>query len=133
MMSIDDLVRTVMEELHTIVKTETVIGEPVEVGESTILVPVCRISFGFGVGGHGSMETKGSSGTGGGASVEPIAFLVIKDGKPQLLPFQERKAVSLGKVVELVPDLLEKVKDFKAKRDDKGKDRKEEKKDEKQD
>ena len=119
-MSIDDLVRTVMEELHTIVKTETVVGEPVEVGESTVLVPVCRVSFGFGVGGRGPIETTGGGGTGGGASVEPIAFVVIKDGKPQLLSFQERKP-SLGKVVELVPDILEKVKDFKAKREEKGK------------
>jgi sporulation protein YtfJ len=122
-MSIDDLVRTVMEELHTIIKTETVVGDPVEVGPNTLLVPVCKVSFGFGVGGRG-LETTGGGGTGGGASVEPIAFLVIKDGKPQLLSFRERRA-SLGKIIELVPDILEKVKGLKARKADKSKERQE--------
>ena len=121
-MSIDDLVKTVMEELHTIVKTETVVGEPVEVAESTLLVPVCKVSFGFGVGGHGAIETTGGAGTGGGATVEPIGFVVVKDGKPQLLSFRERKA-SLRKAMELVPDILEKVRDFTAKREEKTKEK----------
>ena len=118
-MSLDDLVKTVMEELHTIVRTETVVGEPVEVGPKTLLVPVCKVSFGFAAGGSGSAEAKGGGGTGGGASVEPVAFVVIKDGKPQLLPFKERR-VSLGKAVELLPDILEKIKDFKPKKEAKG-------------
>jgi len=119
-MSIDDLVKTVMEELHTIVRTETVVGEPIEVGPATLLIPVCKVSFGFGAGGSRSTEAKGGGGTGGGASVEPIAFVVVKDGKPQLLSFRERR-VSLGKVMELVPDILEKMRDFKAKKEEKGK------------
>lgn len=114
-MSIDDLVKTVMGELHTIVKTETVIGEPVQVGLGTVLIPVCKVSFGFGVGGRG-LESTGGGGTGGGASVEPIAFVVIKDGKPQLLTFGEKKA-TLSKAIELLPDILSKVRDLRSKRE----------------
>ena len=49
-MSVEDLVRTLMQEFRQIVKTETVVGEPVAVGE-TVLIPVSKISFGFGAGG----------------------------------------------------------------------------------
>ena len=49
-MSVEDLIRTVMQEFRHIVKTETVVGEPVVVGDTTI-VPVSKISFGFGAGG----------------------------------------------------------------------------------
>ena len=80
-MSVDDLIRTMMQEFRQIVKTETVVGDPIEVG-GTVIVPVSKISFGFGAGG-GKKANKGDggSGTAGGASVEPVAFIVIRDGK----------------------------------------------------
>lgn len=106
--SVETLIEKVMGELHRIVQTETVIGEPVQVGKVT-LIPVSKISFGFGAGGQ---EGKGQSGTGGGATVEPIAFLVIdEDGRVQILNLKDKEA-SLGQLVGLVPDALAKIKKF---------------------
>ena len=66
-------------------------------------------------------EGKGQSGTGGGATVEPIAFVVIDaDGKASLLSLQD-KEVSWGQIVQLMPDALGKIKSFvdgRGKKDD---------------
>ena len=94
--------------------------EPVVVGE-TVIVPVTKISFGFGAGGgKGGKGGKadGGSGTGGGASVEPIAFIVIRNGKAQLLPLEE-KGMTVAKLLEYAPDVVKKVKEFREKREKK--------------
>ncbi len=106
--SVEALIEKVMAELHRIVRTETVVGEPVQAGNVT-LIPVSRISFGFGAGGQ---EGKGQSGTGGGATVEPIAFVVIDaEGKAQILSLKD-KEISLGQIAELVPEALAKIRKF---------------------
>ena len=117
-MSVDDLIKTLLGEFQQIVKTETVVGEPVTVGEVTI-IPVSKVSFGFGAGGRGGESgKKGGSGTGGGATLEPLAFLVVRDGKVQLLPLKEKEG-TIEKVLELVPDLYSKVREFRARREKK--------------
>lgn len=118
-MSVDDLIKTLLGEFQQIVKTETVVGEPMTVGEVTI-IPVSKVSFGFGAGGGGGESGKkgGGSGTGGGATLEPLAFLVVRDGKVQILPLKEKEG-TVEKILELVPDLYSKVREFRAKREKK--------------
>ena len=114
---LESLIERVLGELHRMVKTETIVGEPVEAGEVT-LIPVSKISFGFGAGG-GSEGGKGQSGTGGGASVEPIAFVVVHpDGKTQILPIGDKEG-GLGQLAQLMPEALSKVKKFMAKKKEK--------------
>ncbi len=109
--SVESLIERVMAELHKIVQTKTVVGEPVEAGDLT-LIPVSKITIGFGAGGG---ETgKAHSGTGGGATVEPIAFVVVDaNGKAQILTLREKEA-SWGQLIELVPEAVSKVKAFVA-------------------
>lgn len=111
--SVETLIERVMGELHRIVQTETVVGEPLRSGDVT-LIPVSRISFGFGAG--GGQEGKGQSGTGGGATVEPIAFIVIDaEGKVQVLTLRD-KEVGLGQLVHLMPEAIDKVRRFVARK-----------------
>ena len=106
---VEGLIERVLGELHHLVKTETVVGDPVAVGDLT-LIPVSKISFGFGAG--GGQEGKGQSGTGGGATVEPIAFVVIdSEGKAQILPLNDKEG-GLGQLIDLMPEALAKVKQF---------------------
>ena len=71
--------------------------------------------MGFGAGGG---EGKSHSGTGGGASVEPIGFIVVhEDGKVEMMTLKE-KEVSWGQLVEMVPDAVSKIKGFVDKRRD---------------
>ena len=113
-MAIEDVVQTMLHELREIVKTETVVGEPVVVGDVTI-IPVSKISFGFGAGGSQSEKDDGGSGTGGGGSVQPVAFIVIQKGKAQLLSLDD-KSMSIGDLLKYAPGVLEKIKAFKEKR-----------------
>lgn len=113
--SVESLIERVLGELHRIVQTETVIGQPVQSGDLTI-IPVSKISFGFGAG--GGQEGKGQSGTGGGASVEPIAFLIVDAaGKVQIMTLTD-KEVGWGQLVSLVPEAVDKIKQFVGKKQD---------------
>ncbi len=116
-MSVENLIKTVLTEFRQIVKTETVVGEPVVV-EETVIVPVTKISFALGAGGGTGGKEAGRRGTGGGASVEPVAFIVIRNGKAQLLPLEE-KGMTVAKLLEYAPDVVKKVKDFREKREKK--------------
>lgn len=119
-MAIENVVQTMLHELREIVKTETVVGEPVVVGDVTI-IPVSKISFGFGAGGSQSEKDDGGSGTGGGGSVQPVAFIVIQKGKAQLLSLDD-KSMSIGDLLKYAPGVLEKIKAFKDKRQKKKED-----------
>ena len=113
MPQIDQIIERVMGELHQIVKTETVIGEPLQTGNITI-IPVSKISFGFAAGSGKNEHSQ--SGTGGGATVEPIAFLVIDEsGKIQITPISDGEP-SLGQLLEQVPEAIGKIKRFVEKR-----------------
>ena len=113
--SVESLIERVLGELHRIVQTEPVIGQPVQSGDLTI-IPVSKISFGFGAG--GGQEGKGQSGTGGGASVEPIAFLIVDAaGKVQIMTLTD-KEVGWGQLVSLVPEAVDKIKQFVGKKQD---------------
>lgn len=114
-MALESLIKTLMEEFRQISRTETVIGEPISVGAITI-IPVSKISFGFGAGGGGHDDKKSASGsgTGGGATIEPIAFLVATDGHVQVHSVT-RKDVTLTALLEMIPDALHKIKGLKEK------------------
>jgi len=133
MVEVNEMVKNVLEEMRQILKTETVIGEPIQAGESTV-IPVSKVSFGFGGGGGtGQTEKKesgGGSGMGGGASIEPVAFIVISEGKTQLLSLKEKGGLTPGKVIDLIPELIEQVKGFKGKKDKKKETKQEEDKEE---
>lgn len=116
---IENLAKTVLEELRALVNTETVVGKPITAGKHTI-IPVAKISVGFGAGGKKAEEkTDGGSGMGGGAQIDPVAFIVVTDEKTQILPLVGKDAM-WGKLVDMVPDLMSrfsKEKDEKHKKD----------------
>ncbi len=79
-MSIDDPIKTTLDGLLNVLKMENVIGEPIE-SDGKLLIPVTKVLLGFGAGmGQGGItegnESQGT-GAGGGATVEPIAFVLV--------------------------------------------------------
>ncbi len=114
-MSVENMIKTVLQELRELARTETVVGKPIAI-EDTVIVPVSKISFGFGAGGGKGAKDDGGGGTAGGGSVEPVGFIVITKGKAQLMPMQESE-MSIGKLLSYAPDVIKKIKDFKEKRD----------------
>lgn len=114
-MSVENMIRTVMQEFKELAQTETIVGKPI-VAQDTVIVPVSKISFGFGAGGGKGSKDDGGGGTGGGGSVEPVGFIVISNGKAQLIPMKESE-MSIGKLLAFAPDVIKKIKEFKEKRD----------------
>lgn len=112
--SISENINNLFEKLESFVKTNTVVGEPMNVGDTTI-IPFIDICFGLGSGGGDGTDDKGSKGTGGGAGsgakISPSAILVIKGDRIEILPI--KKAGNLEKLIDMVPDLVKKVKEQK--------------------
>ena len=122
-MSVENMIKTVLQEFKELARTETVVGKPIAVGE-TVIVPVSKISFGFGAGGGKGAKADGAGGTAGGGSVEPVGFIVISNGKAQLIPMQESE-MSIGSLLKFAPDVIKKIKDFKEKCESKEEDEEE--------
>ena len=121
-MDISNVVKTIMEQIKETVRSETVVGEPVQAEES-VIIPISRVTYGFGVGGGGGEDkTKGTgsgTATGCGATIEPVAFVVVSKGKAQLLPLKSREA-TLTRIIDLVPSILDLLKDVKFGKQKKG-------------
>ena len=98
------------EKLEKFFTSKTVVGEPIILGDVT-LIPLLNISFGLGLGGGDGTDEKGNkgmgSGSGVGAKAVPTAVLVVKDGTVEVLPIAQRGG--LEKLLELVPDIMEKM------------------------
>lgn len=109
--SVNESINNIFARLEEFIKTKTVVGEPMQIGEVTI-VPFVDISFGVGTGGGSGTEEKGNQGTGGGAGsggkVSPTAVLVIKGDKVELLTIN--KSANLERLIQIVPDIVGKVK-----------------------
>lgn len=105
MMSLDEILNVLFERLKTISKSETVIGEPMRLGEIHV-VPISRLRIGFMLG----TRKDATGATGGGISVEPVALLAISpEGKANLLPISKGAISVVDRVVEMVPEVIEKI------------------------
>ena len=105
-MSIEQLADTLLEKLKTISQAETVIGAPVQAGNATV-IPVSKVSVGFVLGANKSKAD--TAGTGGGVSIEPLAFLVVNGDDVKLLPVKESNS-AIGKVIDMVPEVIQSFK-----------------------
>lgn len=111
-----------MEKIREMVDANTVIGEPISTPDGTTLIPVSKISYGFAAGGSDLPNKAGATlfggGSGAGINVTPVAFLVISGGDVRLLHIVS-KPDSTDKIVNLVPDLVDKVSSLFGKKKEK--------------
>ena len=111
-----ELLDGLMEEFRKVARTETIVGEPMQIGDATI-VPVIRLAVGVGAGsgeGEGTdpkqdVPGKGSGGGGGGGvRVEPAAFIVMRGGEIEIMAAPGRGG-RLAEAFEHLPDLVDKL------------------------
>jgi sporulation protein YtfJ len=110
--------KTAMESIKEMVDVNTVVGDPVETPDGTVIIPVSRVACGFGAGG-GEFESQGQGdgesgqeapppffggGSGGGVSVQPVGFLVVGHGQIRLLPVDSN--VIYDRLLDVAPQLL---------------------------
>ncbi len=105
-MSFQNFIDTLLDKMKTTIKTDSIVGDPITVGDITIL-PVAKVTFGFGAGGEDLEKSKGfGGGSGGGATIMPIGFLVIKNGEVNLVPIREKETL-FDKLID--PDSYDKL------------------------
>lgn len=130
---IEGILGVSMENIHQMVDVNTIIGDPIVKGETTI-IPISKVSFGFASGGSDlptQAAEKFAGGAGAGVTVKPVAFIVIKaDGDVKLLELGG-KGSPLDGVMDSLPGLIDKIKssigDKKSAKGDKSDDAKAEK------
>ena len=122
---IEGLMLTAMNSIQDMVDVNTIIGEPIETSNNMVIIPISKVGFGFAAGGSEfSGETLDEytkkekeeqvqyrlpfgGGAGAGVSISPVAFLVVSPNNVKLLPVNHSSAID--KLMDYVPDLMEKV------------------------
>lgn len=106
-------------KLHEMVNANTVVGEPITTGDGVTIIPVSKISIGFGGGGSdfvsknlNNHENPFGGGLGAGMKVTPVAFLVINQGNVRMIPVATPANTTADRIVEMVPDTLDKIVSF---------------------
>ncbi|NPV28590.1 MAG: sporulation protein YtfJ [Firmicutes bacterium] len=116
---IEALMKTAMESIKEMVDVNTIVGDPVETPDGSVIMPVSRVSCGFAAGGadfqpDGRREGEGAfpfgGGSGGGVSVQPVGFLVVGHNQVRLLPVDGNPVVD--RLIDLAPTLLERFQSF---------------------
>ncbi|MFZ7104830.1 MAG: GerW family sporulation protein [Peptococcaceae bacterium] len=109
-MDFTENIHSLFEKLQSFFRTETVVGDPIQVGTIT-LVPIISVSFGAGSGSGVGKDNKGNDGSGGGAGaggkITPNAILVIKNDEVSVIQLNSKN--SLEKIIDLVPEIMAKV------------------------
>ena len=119
---IGELMGTTMEKVREMMDVNTIVGNPITTPDGVTLVPVSKVSMGFGSGGS-DFSVKNSTapnafggGGGVGVKIDPVAFLVVKEGSVRVLPVTPPASNTVDRIVELLPDFMEKVEEFLGKR-----------------
>lgn len=115
---LSSMMQEAMEKVRTMVDTNTIVGEPINTPDGVTLIPISKVSMGFGGGGStfgnknaGADEHLGG-GLGTGVKIEPVSFLIVKDGYVRVMPVAVPAASTVDRIVEMVPDVVDKVGSF---------------------
>ena len=111
--ALNEVMKTTLERLRSMVDVNTIIGEAITTPDGTTIIPISKVSFGFASGGSDFDGKKDAvmfgGGAGAGVSINPEAFLVVKDGNVRLLPMGTAPSTTVDRLVELVPDIMDRV------------------------
>ena len=110
-----NMLENTIAKIREMVDVNSVIGNPITTPDGVTIIPVAKVSVGFGGGGsdfsnkNANAELPFGGGVGGGVKVNPICFLVVKDGNVRMLPVATAPNTTPERIVEMIPDLLDKV------------------------
>ncbi|NBJ69015.1 MULTISPECIES: GerW family sporulation protein [Clostridia] len=119
---IQGLMTTAMENLKDMVEANTIIGNPIQAPEGSIIIPVSKVGFGFAAGGSEFQSTSNSSpdseatlpfggGSGGGVSITPVAFLIVSEQGIKMVHLDQQTHI-YEKMLDFAPQVVEKVQEI---------------------
>ena len=111
---IQGLMNVTMEKIHQMVDSNTIIGKPITTEDGITILPVSKVSFGFASGGtdfngkNAANKDLFGGGSGAGVNIQPVAFLVIKDGCVRTIQLSD-SSNSIDRALTMLPELVDKV------------------------
>jgi sporulation protein YtfJ len=134
---IQGLMQTAMENIKEMVDVNTIVGDPVETPDGSIILPISKVGFGFAAGGseftrdkqnnstgssmgsgsgksngdHATVALPFGGGSGGGVSITPIAFLVVGTGGVKVVPLDNNTHL-YERMIDLAPQVVEKIQNM---------------------
>ena len=111
---IQGLMNVTMEKIHQMVDSNTIIGKPIITEDGTTILPVSKVSFGFASGGtdfdgkNAANKDLFGGGSGAGVNIQPVAFLVVKDGCVRTIQLSDN-ADTINRALTMLPELVDKV------------------------
>lgn len=110
--SANGILKTTIEKVRDLVDVSTIIGEPINLPDGLTIIPVSKVTYGFASGGSdfpskNNVELFGGAG-GAGITINPVAFLVIKDGDVTIKHIVSNDN-AVERAVSLVPEMFDKV------------------------
>ena len=117
--TLPNMMQLTIAKIKEMVDVNSVVGDPITTPDGVTIIPISRVSIGFGGGGSdfvsknvNTQENPFGGGAGGGVKISPVAFLIVKDGNVRMLPVAAPANTTADRVVEMVPDVLDKVSAF---------------------
>ena len=117
--TLPNMLENTIAKIREMVDVNSVIGSPITTPDGTTIIPVSKVSVGFGGGGSdyvsknmNKQDNPFGGGAGGGVKVTPIAFLIIKDGNVRMMPVATPANSTADRLVEQVPDVLDRISAF---------------------
>lgn len=131
---IQGLMKVAMENIKQMVDVNTIVGDPVETPDGSVIMPISKVGFGFAAGGsefYGDMEESSGSGnqqngnddgnatvmlpfgggSGGGVSITPIAFLVVNKLGVKVVPLDNQTHI-YERLIDSAPHVVEKIQNL---------------------
>ena len=115
--TLPNMLENTIQKIREMVDVNSVIGQPISTPDGVTIIPVSKVSVGFGGGGSDFVNKAGGEnpfggGVGGGVKVTPICFLIVKDGNVRMMPVAEPANTTTDRIVEMIPDTLDKISAF---------------------
>ena len=105
---LSEMMQESMAKVREMADTNTIVGQPIQTPDGVTLIPISRVSFGFGVEDPANL----GAGVAAGVRVDPVAFLIIKDGITRVMPVAVPAMNTVDRVVEMVPEVMDRVTNF---------------------
>ena len=108
-----NMLESTIQKIREMLDVNTVVGTPITTPDGVTIIPVSKVSVGFGGGGSDfaskNTENPFGGGVGGGVKVSPVCFLVVKDGNVRMLSVPTPANSTTERIVEMIPDTLDKI------------------------
>ena len=117
--TLSNMIENTLTKIKDMISVNDVVGSPITTPEGVTIIPISKVSVGFGGGGSdfvsknaNKQENPFGGGVGGGVNVTPVAFIIIKGDSIRMMPVAAPANTTADRVVVLVPDVLDKISAF---------------------